>query len=463
MEPLAIRKHHPLLSRIRGGVDGMAWPAVPIGLTATLVAVLHEMEDTQWLGGAELAAHQFRQLGLLSRHAATHSPLFRRRLESAGLRPEDLETPDGFRALPPLTRRDIQVAGPDLFCAEVPAGHTPVEEARTTGSTGTPVVVRGTPATKLMWFAMTMREHLWYDRDLSRGFTSIKSPKAPYSVRGDWGAPVSLLVPSGPMQMIPWATDIEQMAEWLLQFKPGSLLLLPTVLDGLTKHFARQGLSLPGLSDIRTIGETLSPRVRQEAERVFGARVIAQYSAAEVGSMAIECPESGLYHVMSESVIVEVLDDKGEPCREGEMGRVHVTSLHNFATPLIRYAVQDYAEPGGPCPCGRGLPTLKRIVGRERNLMLMPDGTRRLPLFSAMMIEQTIAPVAQFQFVQHEREKIELRLVAEQPVSRAQEAGLRKLLQDHWGYPFEISFTYFDREIPRGPGGKFEDFISKVV
>ena len=67
--------------------------------------------------------------------------------------------------------------------------------------------------------------------------------------------------------------------------------------------------------------------------------------------------------------------------------------------------LNDYAEAGGPCPCGRGLPTVKRFLGRERNLLRLPDGTRivaqvfcrrgqswnciyRSPMFASLQIGQ---------------------------------------------------------------------------
>ena len=61
-----------------------------------------------------------------------------------------------------------------------------------------------------------------------------------------------------------------------------------------------------------------------------------------------------------------MLDGQGKPCGVGEIGRVVVTPLSNFAMPLIRYDVGDTAEVGPPCACRRGLPVLTRIIGRDR-------------------------------------------------------------------------------------------------
>ncbi|HSZ74758.1 MAG TPA: hypothetical protein VK779_08055, partial [Rhizomicrobium sp.] len=139
-------------------------------------------------------------------------------------------------------------------------------------------------------------------------------------------------------------------------------------------------------------------------------------------------------------------------------GRVVLSDLHNFATPMIRYDIGDYAEVGGPCPCGRGLPTLKRVLGRERNLILMPDGTRHWPLVGFARFRD-VAPIVQYQFIQQSREEIEVRLVAETPLSAEQEANLKSVIQEALGHPFALRFTYFEGQIPRAANGKFEEFV----
>src|SRR6185436_9202776 len=109
-------------------------------------------------------------------------------------------------------------------------------------------------------------------------------------------------------------------------------------------------------------------------------RVIDNYGVTETGYIAFECPAGGGYHVCSESVLVELLDDDGNDVPEGEPGRVVLTSFYNFAMPLIRYAVGDLAVAAhGPCPCGRTLPRLATILGRQRNIFTFPDGSQHSP------------------------------------------------------------------------------------
>ena len=162
---------------------------------------------------------------------------------------------------------------------------------------------------------------------------------------------------------------------------------------------------------------------------------------------------------MAETLIVEVLREDGAPARVGEAGQVAITDLHNHATPLIRYLVGDHAEVGPPCPCGRGLPTLARILGRTRNMIVKPDGARHWPLTGYKQFRE-IAPVVQYQFVQTALDRVEVRLVAERPLTAEEETDLAEHIRWKLRHPFAVDFVYFPERLPLGPNGKFEEFLS---
>jgi phenylacetate-CoA ligase len=188
------------------------------------------------------------------------------------------------------------------------------------------------------------------------------------------------------------------------------------------------------------------------------------YSAREVGYIALQCPEHEHYHVQSEGVFVEVLDDDGAPCGPGEVGRVLVTPLHNLGMPLIRYDIGDYVETGEPCPCGRGLPVIRRIIGRTQNMLVLPSGERRWPLLSSDSIEAMleIAPaIRQYQFVQRDIDLIELRLAVAKPLQPHEETALTNWIRAKFAYPFRVAFVYL-AAIPTTEAGKFQDFVSEV-
>ncbi|MGZ8311740.1 MAG: phenylacetate--CoA ligase family protein [Allosphingosinicella sp.] len=427
---------------------------------AALAAEIGRLKASERLSPEAHAERQLAALADVALHCAAHSPYFRRRLDSAGLAPAELGSPAGLAALPPVDRRAFQSA-PDLFCTAVPESDRPVRAATTSGSTGEPVTVRRTALNRLHWLAITMRDHLWHRRDFSGRLAAIRANVPRLTRQPDWGPPASLLYTTGEALGLPVDTPIGQQLELLLDFRPMHLITYPGALAALAERVAATGLRLDGLKTIRTVAETLKPETRAAAEAALGAPVADAYSSQEVGYLALQCPDGPDYHVMAETVLVEVLDAGSRPCAEGEVGRVVVSDLHNRATPLIRYEIGDFAEVGGACPCGRGLPTLRRILGRERNLIRMPDGSRRWPLVGFHGFRE-IAPILQFQLIQREAERIEVRLVAGRAVTVAEEAGLRDRIQCALGHPFALDMIWFDARLPAGPGGKFEEFMCLV-
>jgi phenylacetate-coenzyme A ligase PaaK-like adenylate-forming protein len=446
-----------------GTVNGISWPPLATGLSASLATLMHQLEETQWLPTEEIERLQHRQLLKVAAHAEKHSPLFRSRLQAAGLHAEQLATAEGLRSLPVMTRRDIQAAGNSLFCRQLPKAHLPVGETQTSGSSGEPVVVKRSAINNLFWMAATLREHLWQQRDFSGRLAVIRAnyPEGDSENQADWGVPVRLFFNTGTSHALKINTDIERQAEWLTEINPDYLLTYPNNLAALLQQFDQRGTRLTGLRQIRTLGETLADSVRDATREILKVEIADTYSSQELGTLAMQCPESGLYHTMAESHIIEVLDEHGKPCLPGQIGRIIITDLHNFATPLIRYQIGDYAEVCAACSCGRGLPTLKRIAGRERNMLLLPDGRRHWPLVGFGHYRD-IAPIRQYQLIQRNLESLEMRLVTDSPLSAEQEGRLAELVRASLGHAFQLQFVYFPDEIPRSRGGKFEEFICEA-
>jgi phenylacetate-CoA ligase len=342
-----------------------------------------------------------------------------------------------------------------------------VTTVQTSGSTGQPVAVRRTAVNLTFWSALNMRDHFWHRRDFKRTLAIIRARVAAHpsdeGFTSDWGEPANLLFETGRCHQLPLDTDVAAQVEWLRRHDPDYLLTYPTNLSALLDRFESSGTRLPNLTEVRTVGETLREGLRERCSQLLGARVVDGYSSQEVGAIALQCDQSLLYHLHSESLMVEVLDAEGRAVRPGETGRVVVTDLHNFATPLIRYDLRDHAEVGAPCPCGRGLPTLSRILGRQRNMVVLPNGARYWPLVGYHRYRE-VAGVVQYQLIQHSLDEIEMRLVvAGSPLSGSQEERLASVVRESLRHPFRIRFTYFDRELPRTRTGKFEEFVCHVA
>lgn len=452
----------PTLLPLRSAVEGLSWPPVQVGPAASIAALVSSLDASQWLPPEDLAARARLQLGNLARHCRRASPAFAQRLAAAGLTATDLEQPGGLQRLPPITRRDIQLAGKSFYCTDIPKTHMPVGESSTSGSTGEPVITRRTSISNLMWMAQGARDHLWHQRDMRAPLASIRANLPAVARLKDWGPPHNLLFATGPGLGMPISLPPRMQAAELRAFRPGTLLSYPNNLDVLIDALAEGGGPWPELRHLQTIGETLSPRIRDKARAYFGLEIADLYSAQEIGVIAVQCPDCRQYHVVAETVVVEVVDVDGRPCQPGEIGRVLVTDLTNFATPVIRYDIGDYAEVGGPASCGRGLPTLRRIVGRDRNLMVMPDGTRRWPLTGYHRYPE-VGPILQFQFIQVDRNTIEVHLVTGRPFDSSDERAFRDIVIEALGHPFKLLLHYHEGALSRGPNGKFEDFVCRVA
>ncbi len=426
-------------------VHGIVWPSVPAPTPAASLAILEELERTQWLSPDELARHQQRQLEVMLAHAARTVPHY------AGI--------SDFASVPIMTREQITAAHGQLSSRAYPATHGPAPETQTSRTSGEPVRVRGTGVLAALHGAMAMRDHRWHKRDLHahqaqiRYIPNLAEPPDGLEVKG-WGPVAKLVAPDARMSILSIASTTDEQLAWLVRTNPTYLLAHPSVLHALLARIAQTGATLPALRQARTISEVLSPETRELCTKVLGIPIVDTYSAQEVGYLALQCPDHEHFHVQSEHVIVEIVRDDGTPCDVGESGRVVVTDLHNFATPILRYDIGDYAERGAPCPCGRGLPVLERILGRRRNMLVYPDGTTTWPLFSIGCREA--ARYHHLQLVQRTRDSLLARVVPDGPLDREALIGaIHRTLGDVFSVEIEIVDT-----IGRSPAGKLEEFIS---
>jgi phenylacetate-CoA ligase len=444
--------------RLQSALAGIAWPAVPEPRGAGVLALLHQLESSQWLPAAQLRALQERQLGALLRHAHASVPYYRRSL-GAAFDAGAAATESGLAGLPLLTRRALIENYSALKSEALPPEHGATGEVRTSGSTGAPVRVLKTQLSQQFWNAITLRDHLWHKRDLGGKLAAIRYGAAEGET-ASWGLATAGLIQTGPSVTLGVDADVASQLDWLQRQQAQYVMTYPSIAAELATLALSRGVRLPGLLELRTFGEVLYPEARRLCREAFNAPVTDLYSSNEVGYIALQCPDSECYHVQSEALLVEVLDDRGRPCAQGEVGGVVVTDLHNFATPLIRYEIGDYAEVGGPCSCGRGLPVLSNIAGRVRNMLVTAEGKRYWPLLGSPKYFE-IATILQHQLAQLGFDRLELRLVTAARLTAAQEDRLRALVLSGLPAGMRLELRYCDR-IPRGAGGKFEDFVREL-
>ncbi len=444
---------------------GIKWPAIPSARNATLLAIQYQLEQSQWWAPEEMQRHQLDQLSLLLAHAYKYVPFHRSRLEALAAQNFVLRDLEDLARIPIISRREIQDNFEQLVARSMPEDHLPLGSGQTSGSTGRPVKYVTTSITKIFARALVLRGHLWQDRDLtvsaarillSSGSDTQNAPDNSKHKEQRW----IMAFPGGTLASFDSSRTVDEQLRWLKKRKPEWLITYPSNLAALAETAREKGIDLPALKYLSTLGEVVTPRLRALCREVWGLDIADNYSCKEVNTIAMQCPDHDHYHVQSERQLVEVLDEQGRPCKPGEIGRVVVTDLHNYAMPFLRYELGDYAEVGEPCPCGRTLPVLKQILGRTRNMLVLPTGEQRWPSF---IISEWAAmgPISQLQAIQNSLTEIEVRLVLNGTMEPPEEANLLEAIRRDLGGKFKVSLTYVDH-IPRSSNGKFEDFISNI-
>lgn len=448
--------------------SGIAWPRLLSPRAAMVRWILQRMAHAETQAPAERAAGQRAQLHNLLSHAFRAVPFYRDRLASAGFRPEQPLTDEIWQRIPILRRGEVQANTEALKARGLPPGHGDVREFSTSGSTGIPLRVLKSELSGLFWDAMTAREFLWQSRDLTQPWHSIRFIRdpavAPYPkgmVSPGWGRVGDVLGATGNTHGLDIRTDPSDQVEWLVRNPPVYLQTYPSNLVALLDATAGLERPFPQLQQVATLAESLPNGLRQRCQAQWGARICDVYSATEVGYIALQAPQGDRYLVPEEVVRVELIKDDGSPAAPGEHGLVVATPLHNFAMPLIRYAVGDYAEAGEAAADGRTLPVINRILGRVRNMLHYPDGRKAWPLLADSRY-RGVAPVRQFRVIQHTLERLEFQVVAERPLNSEEKEALAQIIRDRVGHPFLIDVTEH-AEIARSAGGKYEDFRSELT
>jgi phenylacetate-CoA ligase len=424
-----------------------------------IAALVGELYKSQHFSIDQLHNIQESQLANIVKYHAQHSTHFAARLTAQQLNANSIITLTNLKKLRPIGKKDIQQAGDNFNIKDVPQAHHPIGKAESSGSTGQPVTINKSNLCNLFWNAHTVRDHQWYNRDYTGKLTSIRATNRNHIKADNWGGPVHMLYGTGPGQGLPVFMDIQEQLKYLEEFQPNILIVHAGVLAGMVTEWERTGYTLTELKHLKNIGDTLHDDTRQRFKALSGLTIEDNYSSSEVGCIAIQCPEGGLFHTMAENLIVEIINEDGTDCQPGEVGRVVVTDLFNAAAPIIRYDIGDYAEVGHACTCGRHLPTLKRILGRERGLFKRPDGSRFWPS-GGQYLAARVVKIKQWQIIQHSFDDIEYKIVTDHPLTLEQHDQLLEIFRKNLRFEC-IRITEYRDRIPLR-NGKNEETICLI-
>jgi phenylacetate-CoA ligase len=207
-----------------------------------------------------------------------------------------------------------------------------------------------------------------------------------------------------PRLNLDWRTPRAEIVARIARFKPDLISGPPSLLAELADELTDADRARIDATRVLTGSERLSASMRARIERGFGCPVADIYGCVELVFIAMEAPEERGYRLCEEAVIVEVLA-QGASATKGE---IHLTGLHQWSMPFIRYRLGDDVE----VTDGAGPHRLLRAIdGRVTDRFRLPDGRELHGYELGELIERCSLAVRRFQITQVRRDAFHVRLV----------------------------------------------------
>ena len=255
--------------------------------------------------------------------------------------------------------------------------------------------------------------------------------------------------------------DLQRLCELMQTERAVCLRGYASSLGTLAEYAEGKDYRFPHLKIAIAGSESLHDDTRARYKRVFHSDIISQYANEECGILAQErIPTSDSDNRMywnHAGYYIEVLKpDTDEPAGFGELGRVVITDLHNYAFPVIRYDTGDTAVLLPPDDHSHGYPVLGSLYGRRFDLTFDTAGRPISPLTYGRILKH-YADIAQWQFIQNTATDYVLKLVMRR--REATVAEVVPLLQEKLGSDARIDLIYVD-DIPVLASGKRKPVVN---
>jgi phenylacetate-CoA ligase len=297
----------------------------------------------------------------------------RERIDSAGVKPEDIQTVDDLQRIPLMDKDDYlteQLAHPSygrFLC--VPEDEL-VRFWTTSGSTGQPRNF-GTTLADYEDYLESAARVLWTAG--VRPGSKVAVPFAHGHWIGLWGVFDATWLRVG-AQIVPLGGyGSEDRIKKIADFGIDVLCATPTYASYLSTVARRIGIDVStlGVRAILTAGEPAAPATRRVIEEVWGAKTFDFYGNTEnLSYLGVDCEEQTGFHFWRDRTVVEIIDPDGNRVPEGEEGELVFTNLSSRSMPAIRLRIADLTRVATDgCPCGRTHPRVQYILGRREDIV----------------------------------------------------------------------------------------------
>lgn len=420
------------------------------------LAYLADYQRDQWLSPEQIAALQWQRLKRLLEHCEREVPYYQRRWRELGIAVADVRSLDDYARLPVLTKADIRLHLDELT-AESSRGKLLYKA--TGGSTGDPMRFGYTRESDQRRSAVMWRGYEWAGARMGR--------RTLYLWGGAVGDPAALKVAKDRLYHAVFGrrmlnsfnmteANMVTFADAIDAYRPEVIVAYVGPLVRLAQWLLATGRQVFRPQSILGAAEALHGFQREILEQAFGCPAYNTYGCREFMLIASECEQRHGLHVNADHLLVELDKPAG-----AETGAVVITDLFNYGMPFIRYANGDMATAGtDPCSCGRGLPLLKRVDGRQLDAIRTPDGRIVPGEFFPHMLKD-VPGLIRFQVVQRQLDQLDLSIVRGDAFDDASLAYIRREVTKVLGENIHLQCHFVDH-IALTSSGKSRVTISEL-
>ena len=320
---------------------------------------------------AEIEKIQLRRLQATLRQAYDKVALHRARMDGAGITPRDVRSLDDVRELPFTCKTDLRDHYPfGLFARP----RTSVSRLHaSSGTTGKPTVVGYTRRDIATWATLMARSLACAG---ARAGDVIHNAYGYGLFTGGLGAHYGaerLGATVVPMS----GGSTERQVMLIRDFGARVLCATPSYALNIAEVAEQAGIDFRNTTlQVGVFGaEPWSEAMRREIEARLGLKAIDIYGLSEImgPGVAVECEAQDGLHGWEDHFLFEVIDpESGRPRPDGEAGELVITTLSKQALPMLRYRTRDITSVTRErCACGRTHARLKRITGRNDDMLII--------------------------------------------------------------------------------------------
>lgn len=319
----------------------------------------------------QITAWQNERLAASVKHTYDNVPMYRERMDAAGVAPGDVKTVEDIVKLPFTMKKDLRDTYPYGMFA------VPMEDVvrlhASSGTTGKQIVVGYTRDDLEIWDTICARQlvaagatehdkiHVSYGYGLFTGG---------FGLHGGATKIGATVIPVSSGNTARQVTILQDFGSDFLCCTPSYALYIAETVEQAGIDAAK----LPLRAGIFG-AEPWTEEMRAEIEKKLAIKAYDIYGLTEVmgPGVAYECSEQKGMHVNEDHFIIEVIDpDTGEHVPDGTPGEIVFTSLTKQAFPVIRYRTRDIGViTHEKCACGRNFVRMSKPMGRTDDMLII--------------------------------------------------------------------------------------------